>query len=132
MLVVFHESNKLLIESIKKTGLAVIPFVYENKNSMYTAEDVGNFVRPLKGCSNIVFLINLEAHFSGQQRTDISGLYFYQCMIKEYGGSNKFNHFFYSFLPLGELLKMNSFSFIIKPEKHRQLPFDITSLIEKL
>jgi hypothetical protein len=125
MVPVFYDSNKGLIDTLQKKGAEFICFHPEKCGANYSTDDVSRFVSSIEDSGPHLYFINLEPSWEGILRTELSGLYFYQCLLKEYGSSKNFNYIFYSFQSLPNLLKLNNAAIIIRPQMHRQLPFDI-------
>lgn len=130
MIIAIYESNHLLIKALQdKTEHTIVPFVPNLVGSCFTQNDVSVFVQSINNRDDVLFLISLECSYDYQLRSNLLGLYFFQCLIAEFGSSKSFNYCFYSFLPIQKMIELNDYAFFIKPDKHKQLPYNFHEII---
>ena len=126
--VVLFENNEPLIKQLKKLdGVTVIPFSQDGE-ALFSDSDVATFVASLNKKAELLFLINAECNYGKAMRTKLPGIYFFQCLIKEYGSSKKFNYRFYSFLSKEKMIELNPFAIIIENKNFIRLPFNFTTI----
>lgn len=129
MTIAIYENNSYFLKSLKDClQIAVIPFCPITTELCFDQENVKNFVNELNDKDDVVFLINIECGYGYEQRSKLLGLYFFQCLIREFGSSQNFNYCFYSFLPIEKMLELNEYAFFIKQNRHKILPFNFKEI----
>lgn len=129
MTLAVYDDNSHFIKSLKDClQIAVVPFCPATKELCFNQENVRKFLNELSDEDDVLFLINLECGYDYESRSKLLGLYFFQCLIREFGSSQNFNYCFYSFLQIERMIELNEYAFFIKQSRHKTLPFDFKEI----